>query len=59
MTPGSTTAGPFCPGRDRDQGLAESETTTMHDADEASIGALMTSFLHAVSFKAGDQTRYG
>lgn len=31
----------------------------MHDSDETAIGALMTSFLRAVSFKAGDQPRYG
>jgi len=31
----------------------------MHDPDEARIGALMTRFLHSVSFKAGDQPRYG
>ena len=43
----------------RAEGLSEGEATTMRDSDEASIGALMTSFLHAVSFKAGDQPRYG
>src|SRR6266581_5494081 len=31
----------------------------MHDSDEARIGALMTRFLHSVSFEAGDQPRYG
>ena len=30
----------------------------MHDSDEARIGAVMTRFLRAVSFKAGDQPRY-
>ena len=31
----------------------------MHDSDEARIGALMTRFLRLVSFKDGDQPRYG
>src|SRR5436190_24250562 len=30
----------------------------MHDSDEARIGAVMTRFLHSVSFKAGDQPPY-
>jgi hypothetical protein len=31
----------------------------MHDSDEAQIGALITSFLRAVSFKTGDRPDYG
>jgi hypothetical protein len=31
----------------------------MHDSDEAQIGALMTSFLRAVSFQKGDRPDYG